>query len=123
MNITYKTPTLIELSIEDLSSRNGKSFADITDVLYMFKNNASDQDTDAVLSKRIKIDADITLNLSTQTASIPIDVADFGVGKVEAGTDYLICVGVEFNDSGYYIEDYDPNFKRLVQIWRDKVRA
>lgn len=121
--ITYGTPIKIVTKLNDLVSRNGKTFSDITDIKYMLKYSRSDNDTDAVLNKSVKINGEVVLNPAESTFDVNILVADYGEGKIEDGEKYLVCIGVEFNDSTFYIEDYDPNYSRIMEILYDKIRS
>ena len=123
MELINETPVLIALSITDLLTRNSKTFADITDVKYMYKNNATDLDAAALLSKDVKTPDGIVLNATDSTIDISIDIVDFGTDKLEIDATYLICIGVEFDDDGVYIEDYDPRLDNHVNILQDKIRT
>jgi len=122
-NITFGTPVKIVTTINDLLTRNGKTFADITDVKYMLKENKSDTDEASVFNKSVKIGGSITLVPANSSFEVNIIPSDYGDTKIKAGEQYLVCIGVEFNDSTYYIEDYDPHFTRMMNILYDKIRA
>jgi len=118
--ITYDTPTIINIRLTNLVE-NQNTFAEITDVLYYFKHNANDKDTNAVLSK--SLGSGITLDSGNEKIVVTIAKADFGLDKIEKRKVYLVCLAVEFNSSGNYIEDYDPQVDRKVEILPDKIRA
>ena len=121
LEITYETPTTISISLTDLASRNGTTFANITDVIFMLKEKSYDDDADAVVSKDYKTTNGVTLDSVGGLINVSILEADFGVDKIEV-RNYLICLGVEFSDSGSYIEDYDPNESWIMKINGDKIR-
>lgn len=123
ISITYGTPISMNVSLTELASRNGKTFADITDVLYMLKKEAWQDDTDAVFSKSVKGAGGITLNPANNSFALEISPTDYGDSKIEKEETYLVCIGVEFNDSGFIIEDYDPQFERKLAILADKIRS
>lgn len=117
MYLTYNTPSKLIITITDMVSRNEKSFSDITDVLFFLKKDASDLDEDACMTA--SIGTGITLNDPT----IDIAITDANYALVRPGKTYLFCLGVEFNSSGIYIEDYDPLLERKIKILEDKIRA
>lgn len=120
MLITFDNPTLIVITLNRLSEDNGKTFSDITDVKYMFKRNASDTDGDAVFSKTLGSG----ITLANDKINVNILKSDYGLGKIESGKgDYLICLGVEFNNSGEFIEDKDHDKKNRVTVFSDKIRS
>lgn len=121
LNITYGTPTMINLSIIDLLLRNGKPFADITDVTYMVKKKSFNADDDTLMSKDLKTATGITLDAPNEIIKISVLPEDFGSDKLRPGK-FLICVAVEFDDSGYYIEDEDPKLERFIEVSPDKTR-
>lgn len=119
MKLTYKTPTKLVITLTDLLSRNEKNFSDITDVLFFIKENRSQADGDSVVSKTIG--GGITL--VDETIEVSITATDFGTDKLTPRHTFLLCLGVEFNSSGSYIEDYDPKFNRTIEILADKIRT
>ena len=120
--ITYGTPVKLIITPTDLASRNGKTFSDITNVVYFLKKERRDADADAVFSANVSPDASITLNSGTSTIELNILDTSYGKGKIEKGIEYLECIGVEFNGSGIFIEDYDPRASNKIMFSHDKIR-
>jgi len=119
MKLTYKTPTKLVVTLTDLLTRNEKSFSDVTDVIFFIKANATDTDESALVTKTVGTG----ITIAADTIEIQITGTDYGTGKLMGKNVYLLCFGIEFNSSGEYIEDYDPLFKRTIEILRDKIRA
>ena len=122
-NITFGTPIRMIISLSELATNNGKTFADVTDAIYYLKLDTRDDDADAKFSRRLKVDANLTINGSDETIEFNIQTTDYGYGKLEKTETYYECLAVEFNDSGFYIEDFDPNFDRQIKILPDKIRT
>ena len=74
------------------------------------------------MSKDYKTTNGVTLDVGSGIINVSILETDFGTGKIEGGLNYLICLGVEFSDSGSYIEDYDPYKSWLMKVNVDKIR-
>ena len=122
INITYGTPIKMVVTLTDLADRNGKTISDITDVVYMLKHNRSDDDSATVFNKSVKNGANVTLTATGFETNILAEDYGNSKTKIQAFKNYLVCIGIEFNDSGYYIEDYDPRFDRKLSVLPDKVR-
>ena len=121
-NITYGTPIKIVTTLSDLADRNGKTINDVTDVLYLLKKNRDEPDANAAFSDSVKAGS-IAIDTVNSTFEVNITGNDYGFDKIKKGHTYLICIGVEFNDSTFYIEDYDPQAQRKLSVLRDKIRA
>lgn len=116
--LKYGTPTSIGISINNLTAV-GKSFNEITNVVFMLKRNAKDSDESAVLYKSTKTGG---VALSTSKLIVTIDETDFGGSGLQANANYLVAIGVEFNNSGIYLEDKDDGMNNRIKIIQDKVR-
>jgi hypothetical protein len=90
----------------------------------MLKNKASDLDTQSIIYKKYKgTTGQITLNSTAKKISVSLLKSDYGAGKMETSGNYLIAVGVEFNNDGIYLEDQDDKFERRLKVKPDKIRA
>ena len=119
IRIIYETPILLAVTIDNLLANNGKSFSDITDACYLLKNKAGDLDTEALFSQDFKTTNGVALNSGDSTIDVTFEKADFSSVLLDAGKGYLICLGVEFNDSGDYIENKNTNY---LHVEFDKLR-
>jgi len=119
INITYGTPVKLVITLTDLLSRNEKTFADITDVLFMLKANRYDPDDQAVFSKSVGTG----IILSDPNIEINIIPSDYSIDKIAKNAQYLNCLAIEFDSNGFYIEDYDPKGEWVTDIQPDKIRA
>ena len=122
VKIKYGVPSTISISINNLTALN-RNFSDITDILFMLKNKASDADSLALISKKYKTVTGITLDQNNKKIFVSLLKSDFGPSKMETNGNYLICIGVEFNNDGIYIEDQDEKFERRLKVIPDKIRA
>lgn len=123
VEVKFGVPTTVAITINNFSSLN-RTFEDITDVLFFLKNKATDLDTASVVSKKYKgTTGQIVLNTTSKKVVVNLVKSDFGAGKMESGGNYLIAVGIEFNNDGVYLEDRDDKFERRLKVKPDKIRA
>jgi hypothetical protein len=118
IKIKYGNSGKLSLTVNNFIAL-GKTFADITGVIFMLKDDATQLDTAAPFKKEYP-SAGITL--VDPNIIVQLDVVDFGAGKLVGDSTYLIAVGVEFNDSGEYFEDKDDSLSRKLKVVNDKVR-
>jgi hypothetical protein len=116
--IKYGTPAMISITINNLNLV-GNVFADITNVVFMLKRSAKDSDQEALLYKSTSNGG---ITLSSTKMNVAILSADFGGSGLLAGATYLVAIGVEFNNSGVYLEDKDDGLNNRIRIIQDKVR-
>ena len=119
VNIKYGNSGKLSISINNLVGL-GKTFADITGVIFMMKVDSKQKDDDAPFQK-IYPGGGITLDQGSEKIIVSIDKADFGPTGLVSKKTYLIAMGTEFNDSGEYFEDKDDKMQRNAYIIEDKV--
>ena len=119
IEITYNTPLKIVITINGLLERNGKVFADITDAIFMLKKSATDIDEDAKINLTVP-NSGVIINYDDETVDAIIKEADYAL--IQKGRSYLACFAVEFNNSGVFIEDFDPDLENRITITHDKIR-
>ena len=117
--IKYGNSGLLSLSLTNLEEI-GKTFSDITDVIFMLKTNANQEDTAAPLKKEMSMGHIYT---SGEKLIVKLEKSDFSALKLKANTVYLVAIGIEFNNTGEYFEDKDDNLQRKLKVIQDKVRA
>ena len=115
----YGNSGLLSLTINNFD-KVGKEFSDITDVIFMLKNTASQTDAAAPLKKELSKGH---IYFSGEKIIVKIEKSDFSSTKLKANTTYLVAIGVEFNSTGEYFEDEDDNLQRKLKVVQDKVRA
>jgi len=119
--IKYENTVNLAITINNFT-KLGKTFADITRVLFLLKSNASQADAAAPIQKAYPNEG-ITLNLVDEKIIVNIAKADFGGDMLQADATYLIAIGVEFNDSGEFYEDKDDKLERKLYVIPDKIRS
>ena len=119
MKIKYGNSGKLSITINNFVGL-GKTFSDITGVIFMLKTKSTDKDADAVFKKTV-IGGGITLDAGLEKMIVAIDKVDFGGSGILSKKTYLIAIGVEFNSSGEYFEDKDDKMQRLAEIIEDKV--
>ena len=119
VKIKYGNSGKLSVTINNLTGL-GKTFADITGVIFMLKEKSTDKDVDAVFSKEYP-SAGITLDTQNEKIIVQIDKGDFGASGMVSKRTYLIAIGVEFNSTGEYFEDKDDKMQRKAEIIEDKV--
>lgn len=117
--IKYGNSGKLSLSINNLD-KIGKEFNEITDVIFMLKNSASQLDTAAPMRKE---QSKGHIYFSGEKIIVKLEKSDFGTNKLKANTTYLVAIGIEFNSTGEYFEDEDDNLQRKLKVIQDKVRA
>jgi len=117
--LKYGNSGKISLTINNLEDI-GRQISEITNVLFMFKDKASQKDVEAPLNKELK-KGDITIVNDAMIVTINED--DFGTtaNKLQSEKTYLVAIGIEFNDTGEFFEDQDDNLSRKIKIIGDKV--
>lgn len=119
VKIKYGNSGKLSITINNFAGL-GKTFVDITGVIFMLKDSASTKDADAAFSKTYP-GGGITLDTQNEKIIVTIDKADFGAQGIHSKRDYLIAIGVEFDSSGEYLEDKDDKLMRTATIIGDKV--
>lgn len=117
--IKYGNSGRIALTINNFTEI-GKTVQEITNVIFMFKDKASQRDSEAPMYKELK-KGDIAI--VDDRMIVTINEADFGTtaNKLQEEKTYLVAIGIEFNDTGEFFEDQDDNLSRKMKIIGHKV--
>lgn len=120
MKVKYEseTPWLFQLN-GFLEDRNLTS-DDVTEVVMMVKNNPTDADGSALVTKRQSVSEIVFV--SDNAMSVDIDAADFGASKMEVGGSYYVYIGITATGySGVYLEVGLRD--NLITITQDGIRS
>lgn len=117
--IKYGNSGKIALTINNLSEI-GHTVKEITNVLFMLKDKASQKDIEAPMRKELKAG---DIEIIDEKMVVSIYVTDFGTtaDKLQSEKTYLLAIGIEFNNTGEFFEDEDDNLSRKIKIIGDKV--
>ena len=117
LRLIKENPISIEIDITDALTTLDKTVEDITDLAFVVKREAGDDDADAILLKKLS-DDDIVLadNGKYYAPMVASDYEDFTVGKV-----YLFAVGILYSGIENFLElEFDDN---KISVIGDYLRA
>jgi hypothetical protein len=117
--IKYDNSLNISITINNFA-KLGKTFDDITRVIFLLKASAEQPDAAAPLNKTYPGGG---VTLVDEKIVVAIDRVDFGDTGLQSDATYLIAIGIEFNDSGEFYEDKDDKLERNLYVIPDKIRT
>lgn len=94
LELVYENACDITLDLTDALTALNKTTGEITDVIFIVKNDASDPDTSALLEKKLS-NAEITLQSGTSIYIVSIDDTDYT--DLVIGKTYLVFIGILYN--------------------------
>jgi len=121
MNIIYQdeTPWLFELG-EFLTDR-GLTSGNISEVVMYVKNNLTDADESALVTKALT-SSQITISNDGDALEVDINSSDYGSSKMEIGGTYYVSIGLTVTGySGVYLEASLKD--NTVTILQDGIRS
>lgn len=118
--IKYGEPATLGITITNLADIPF-GFTDIVNVIFALKNDADDDDTDAVFNKALA-HADVSIDVPNEKIIVKVDVADYGAGKIESNGEYLMILLIDWGD-GILREDKDDELERKLVAKKDKWRG
>lgn len=102
MDLKYHSVDPFKLPLGDFLTSRGLLLADVDDVIVLVKNSPKDPDISALATKTLG--DGVSIDSGNNAILFNFDYTDFGTGKLEAGKQYKIGIGIKTPALPKYLE-------------------
>lgn len=118
LTLTNENPATIKIDLSSALSILGKEPEDLTDVIFIVKNKPTDDDSAAILTKKLTVSGEITLSGDFFYVNIlPADYVDFEIGK-----SYKIGIGIKYTGLTKFLEVNIEDEQSKLSVKQDTIR-
>jgi hypothetical protein len=118
LTLTNENPATIKIDLTSALEILGKTPVDLTDVIFIVKNKPTDDDSLAILNKKLSVTGEITLSGDFFYVNIlPADYSDFEIGK-----SYKIGIGIKYTGLTKFLEVNIAADESTISVKQDTIR-